>query len=205
MKHFVIPSDISIKKIDDVLLRAQENSADAVIISPKKADLKSDKKLVRRTALIFAKASYYGFDVEIGGWDLSRLVPRNRFLFHKELFRMVQGKRIKQTHFCSTNPDTINMIQKEARKLFSRFPEIKTFHLWPDRNKSDVWCNCPSCRAFSFAEQNLIAVNAAADVLALINPEAKLSYIEVETNNDEEPSIKPRENMFAIDLDSITA
>jgi hypothetical protein len=219
VNHFIIPSNLSIKKIDDLFLRASQDSVDAVIVSPQKSDLRNMKKLsghsrVRgRIKLIFEKAAQHNINVEIGGWMLSELVPRKCFLFHKELFRMEKGKRIKQVHFCPTNPDTINLIQKEARKLFSSFlesrfressfPQIKTFHLWPEQSKESVWCNCPSCRAFSFAEQNIIAVNAAADVLAETNPHAKISYIEIETNNDEKPSVKPRENMFAINREDI--
>lgn len=198
MKRFVITSDFSPKTIDDQLLWELRNSADTVIVSPNKSDIKCTNKLSRRMKLIFEKAAQYHLNIEVGGWELSNLVPRKYFLFNKELFRMESGERIKPIHFCSTNPDTIRLIQKESRKLFSSFPEINTFHLWPERDKENIWCNCPSCRAFSFAEQNIMAVNAAADVLAEIRPGAMLSYTEIENNTEEKPSIKPRNNMFTI-------
>jgi hypothetical protein len=200
MKRFIVSPDVPFKKIDDLFLQAKNNSANTVIITPSKADLKSDKKLSSKTALILEKAAHYKFDVEIGGWILSDLVPRKYFFLHKEIFRMESGKRKRKIHFCTTNPDTINLIKKEAGKLFNRFPEVSFFHLWFDKNKNDTWCNCPSCRAFSFAELNLIAVNAAADVLSVINPGAMISYIEI---IDEDKTVQPRENMFAIDVDSI--
>lgn len=198
MKHFLLPPHVPLKKLNDLFWQSVKQSADAVIVSPKESDLKNAHTLSRRMKFIFEKAVQHHIDVEIGGWELSSLVPRKHFFFHKDLFRMVQGERIKNIHFCPTNPDTINLVQKEARKLFSRFPEVSVFHLWPDRYNELMWCNCPSCRAFSFAEQNIIAVNAAADILAEINPGAMLSYIEIETINDEKPSINPRANMFAV-------
>jgi hypothetical protein len=202
LKYFILPRNLSAKKIDSWLLWGFRNAADILIVPPEKSYIKSANIIGGKMESLFEKANVFGFDIEIGGWELSHFVPRKYFFFHKEFFRMVQGKRIKETHFCPTNPDVINLIQKEARKVFSsflgsRFPEIKTFHLWPEKNNENVWCNCPACRAFSFAEQNLIAANAAAEVLAEINPEAKLSYIEIETNDDEKPKIKPRKNMFA--------
>ncbi len=199
-KRFILPSIFPVKNIDKQLLWGMRNSAGAVIIPPEKIDAGSAKKMSRGTAMILAKISEYGFTLEIGGWKLSCLVPRNRFLFNKELFRMECGERKKQPNFCPTNPDTIRLIQKEARKLFSRFPNVQTFHLWPDKNQETVWCNCPSCRAFSFAEQNIIAVSAAADVLAETRPEAVVSYIELP---DEEQTIRPRKNMLGLLLSSI--
>ncbi|MDR1575636.1 MAG: hypothetical protein LBS37_06485, partial [Treponema sp.] len=52
------------------------------------------------------------------------------------------------------------------------------FHLWPDQGHEKTWCACPDCRAFSPLEQNRIAVNSAADVLADLDPRARLSYLE---------------------------
>jgi hypothetical protein len=195
----MIPSDLPLKKIDDYFLSGQRNFVHAIIVSPKKSDLKGCNKLSRRMEIIFEKGAQYHIDIEIGGWELSCLVPRTYFFFHKDIFRMESGKRIKSIHFCPTNPDTIRLIQKEAQKLFNSFPQTIIFHLWPDKNKEHIWCNCPACRAFSFAEQNIIALNAAADVLAKINPRAKLSYLEIETNTGEQAKIKPRENMFVME------
>ncbi len=203
LKRFILPPDFPLKEIDSLFLWGQENSAGAVIVPPEKADLKSGKELRGRTKLIFEKASQYGFDVEAGGWELSRLVPRKYFFFNKEMFRMENGKRLKHIHFCPTNPDTIRILKHEAEKSFRSFPEVSVFHLWPDKNYESVWCNCPACRAFSFAEQNIIAVNAAADVLAKIHSKALLSYFKINDDTDEKPKIKTRDNLFAIEyLDS---
>jgi hypothetical protein len=113
--------------------------------------------------------------LEAGGWELSILLPRRLFLFHRELFRMEEGKRKKQGHFCATNPHTIVRIKKTAQTIFRRYPDIGVFHLWPDRGGENAWCACPSCRAFSPGEQNRMSLNAAADALAEVNPRALLS------------------------------
>ena len=123
-------------------------------------------------------AAEYGISLEAGGRDLSSLVPRSCFLFHRDFFRMEEGRRKKAHHFCPTSPGTIRLIGKEGEKLFRAAGESKIFHLWPDKGNETTWCSCPSCRAFTPQEQNRIAVNTAADILAAINPEASLVFYE---------------------------
>jgi len=113
---------------------------------------------------------HFAFFIEAGGRDLSLLLPRHLFLFNKQLFRMEQGKRKMNNHFCPTNPKTTAIIAKRAKKLFSRAMHKTTpdriFHIMPDEGCENVWCQCPPCRAFRPVDQYLIAVNAAADALA---------------------------------------
>jgi len=127
-------------------------------------------------------AEKHSFIIEAGGHDLSILMPRRLFLFHRNLFRMDQGKRKIAHHFCTTNPKTIAIITERARYLFSRslrtVTEPRIFHLMPDEGHEETWCACPACRAFSFCEQYIIAVNSAADALAKIDPEARLAFMD---------------------------
>ena len=81
-------------------------------------------------------------------------------------------------HFCPTSLGAIKIIGKEGRKLLQAAEGIEVFHLWPDKGAETAWCSCPTCRAFTFQEQNRIAVNASADVLATINPNASIFYFE---------------------------
>jgi len=78
-------------------------------------------------------AKHYKFNIEAGGNDLTSLLPRRLFLFHRDLFRLVQGKRKKHHHFCPTNPKTITRITKQAEFLFTRsLPSVtvpRIFHL----------------------------------------------------------------------------
>jgi len=142
---------------------------------------------------------HFAFFIEAGGRDLSLLLPRHLFLFNKELFRMEQGKRKMNNHFCPTNPKTTAIIAKRAKKLFSRAMHKTTpdriFHLLPDENCENVWCQCPPCRAFRPVDQYLIAVNASADALAKLDPQAKLSYVDFDTE-PEAAKVKTRKNMI---------
>ena len=144
-------------------------------------------------------AGEYDIAIEAGGRDLSSLLPRKHFLFHREYFRMEAGKRKKAHHFCSTNPGAIRLIGKEAEKLFRAAEGVKVFHLWPDRDAETVWCNCPACRAFSPAEQNRISVNIASYVLAAINPDAAITFFE---EPSEEINVPLRKNIFRAWRDS---
>jgi hypothetical protein len=156
-----------------------------------------------------------GITIEAGGWELSLLLPRSLFLCNTGLFRMDYGKRTPRYNFCPTNPKTIEIIKKNAAKMFgwaagkmsavsrkTASPRAAAgdapslvFHLWPDFRHEKTWCSCPACRAFSPAEQNRIAVNSAASALAEIFPQAKLSYFDFE---HEASGIRPRENVFGV-------
>jgi len=120
----------------------------------------------------------HGITLEAGGWDLSSLVPRRYFFFNRDSFRMEEGRRKKDHHFCPTSLDAIRIMGLEGVKLFQAAAGIEVFHLWPDKEAETAWCSCPTCRAFTYQEQIRIAVNAAADILAGINPSASITYFE---------------------------
>jgi len=140
-------------------------------------------------------AGEYGIVLEAGGRELSSLVPRRYFLFYRDFFRMEDGKRKKDHHFCPTNPGVTRLIAKESEKLFRFAPEAVVIHLWPDKGAETAWCSCPTCRAFSSLEQNRIAINVAADALAALNRAAFISYFE---KPGEGGKIKPRKNTFSL-------
>jgi hypothetical protein len=158
-----------------------------------------DDKIFRGGISKYIKlAKHFAFYIEAGGCDLSLLLPRHLFLFNKELFRMEQGKRKMNNHFCPTNPKTITIIAKRAKKLFIRAMQKtspdRIFHLLPDEGCENICCQCPPCRAFRPVDQYLIAVNTAADELAKLDPQAKLSYVDFDTE-PEAARVKPRKNM----------
>ncbi|MCX7655371.1 MAG: DUF4838 domain-containing protein [Treponemataceae bacterium] len=150
----------------------------------------------RRKKLLEA-ASFYGITIEEGGYCLSRLVPRRLFRTNKELFRMESGKRVRERNFCPTNPETLAILARQGRRFFQLRPEIRVFHLWPDQGEGHQWCACPTCRAFSPLEQELIAINSLAAVLQEILPGAFLSYLHPE---GEETTLSVRPNVFALPL-----
>jgi hypothetical protein len=154
-----------------------------------------------------------GIAIEAGGWELSLLLPRRLFLFNPGLFRMDYGKRTPRYNFCPTNPKTIEIIKKNAAKMFAqaagKMPGLSrkaagpdedgapplVFHLWPDYSHEKAWCSCPACRAFSPAEQNRIAVNSAAGALAETFPRARLSCFNFAP---EASGIRPKGNVFEV-------
>jgi hypothetical protein len=179
----------------EIVKWAANNNYDALVFSlDEKINLKSTYiKLAKRYELL----------IEAGGHDLSLLLPRRMFTFHRELFRMEHGKRKKYPHFCTTNPQTISIIAETARIFFTRSMPLVTaprvFHLLPDKGLENVWCACPACRAFSPAEQNIIVVNTAADVLAELDPQAKLSFFSFDIEPEVEAAgVIPRGNMFKL-------
>jgi len=140
----------------------------------------------------------YALNIEAGGRDLSLLVPRSMFLFNRDLFRMVHGRRKASHHFCATNPKTTNLIAERAYKLFDRAMQYTTapriFHFLPDEKHEDTWCQCPACRAFRPVEQYIISVNTAADVLAKFDRDARIMYIDFDLE-PEAARVKPRGNL----------
>jgi len=133
-----------------------------------------------RSKLVHLKqlALKQGIALEAGGWDLSSLLPRWYFFFQRDSFRMEGGRRKKDHHFCPTSLTALKIIEKTGKKLFWAAAGIEVFHLWSDKGAETAWCSCPTCRAFTPQEQNRIAVNAAADVLSAINPNASITYLE---------------------------
>jgi hypothetical protein len=149
-----------------------------------------------------ALAERYAMIIEAGGWDLSLLVPRRYFFFHRDLFRMDSGKRVRGFNFCPTNPRTVALLTAQEKRrlgaLLRLHPGIDTFHLWPDRGHETAWCSCPACRAFSRSEQNRMALCAAADALAALAPAARLSFLEETGDDPSEPAAPPRPNLFRL-------
>jgi hypothetical protein len=151
----------------------------------------------------------WGLIIERGGWDLSSLIPRGLFFFKRELFRMEEGKRIRNHHFCPTNPEAIALLR---RRISAGGPAGRTeqppqiYHLWPDRGAEHIWCACPACRAFMPREQIRLAVNAAAAALAEKDPRVRVSCLgEEETAADKLPGsseIVPHPNVFRLDPQS---
>ena len=188
------------KEREKLVKWAARNKYDALVFSLREKFLWNRAK---RVARIYG-AERYALALEAGGSDLSLLLPRRLFLLHRDLFRMESGKRKTERHFCPTNPETISRIREQAGKLFHRaLPGMtaqKVFHLLPDQGHENTWCACPACRAFNSAEQNIIAVNSAADTLADLDPQALLSFYDfgIAPHEPGASGIAPRKNTFQL-------
>jgi len=174
---------------------AVENNYDTLVFSLEDRFFKNRNMNFKYIKL----AKQHSLLIEAGGHDFPLLLPKRLFFLHRDLFRMEQGKRKADHHFCPTNPGTTAIVARRARALFARAMRKVTspriFHLFPDEGYETTWCACPACRAFSPAEQNIIAVNTASDALAKLDPDARLSYYDFGTEPEAE-GIAPRKNMF---------
>jgi len=193
-KRLFIDIKASEREREKTIYLAIENECNTLVFSFNDNYFKSDNKKQKYTKLI----SNYALNIEAGGRDLSLLVPKQLFLLNHDLFRMAQGRRKADHHFCPTNPQTISTITERANILLSnilyKITTPRILHILPDKNHETTWCACPACRAFSPAEQYLIAVNTVADVLASLDNEAKILYVDFDTEPDAE-GISPRPNM----------
>ena len=182
-----------LSKAEASVLWAARNRYDALVFP---LEVLASKKTGRKLSTIKKIAPEYGIVIEAGGYDLSSLMPRGVFFSHRDFFRMEGGKRKKDHHFCPTNPQALRLIGKVAKKLFLAAGETRTFHLWPDNGAEAAWCFCPTCRAFTAQEQNRMGVNAAADILAAINPDAIVTFYE---KPGEDGRIPLRKNIFRME------
>jgi len=193
-RRLFIDKKTSSREREKMIYLAAENECNTLVFSMDDNFFKSKNKnyikLIRNKAL----------NIEAGGRDLPLLVPKRLFYANRELFRMEQGSRKNDRHFCPTNPETIKLIKENTCKWLECILQYVTppriFHLLPEENHQNTWCACPACRAFSPAEQYLIAVNCFADALAKFDNEARISYIDYETEPDAE-GISPRKNVFS--------
>jgi len=196
LRRFQIDTQDLTANGDDWVLWALSHKVDALVLASKGAAFSALKeRLLHRKIRFLNSAKRFGLRLEDASISISSLVPRRLFLFKKDLFRMYEGRRRADFNFCPTNPETIELLKREARRFYRQRPWAQVFHLWPDEGRGGVWCSCPSCRAFSPAEQALIAANATADALAEIESDAQVSYIKSE---DDTLGIKPRASLMPL-------
>ncbi|MCL2181045.1 MAG: DUF4838 domain-containing protein [Treponema sp.] len=180
---------------DKMIKLAIENECNTLVFSLDDSYFKNRSKNTKYIKLI----KNYGLFIEAGGRNFPLLMPKKLFFFNRELFRMERGRRRASHHFCPTNPKTTAIIAENAAVWIERVIEGVTqprvFHLLPDEGRETTWCACPACRAFSPAEQYLIAVNTTADVLAKYDHEAMLAYVDFDTEPEAE-GISPRKNVM---------
>jgi len=193
-KRLFIDAKTSAREREKMIYLAVENGCNTLVFSLNDKFFKLKSKNIKYVKLI----NKYVINIEAGGRDFPLLIPKKLFFYDRGMFRMDQGKRKSDHHFCPTNPKTIVAITERAHDYFSTvIPKVTTprvFHLLPDEGFESTWCACPACRAFSPAEQYLIAVNTAADVLTKFDSDAKIIYVDFDTEPDAE-GISPKKNV----------
>ncbi|GAB1484235.1 hypothetical protein MASR2M78_30530 [Treponema sp.] len=188
---------------EDWVILALRNRIDAIVLSePITPSALLQERILHRKARLIEAAKNFSLSLEDGSCHLSQLLPRRLFWQNKELFRMYQGRRRPDFNFCATNPETISLLKKQARAYFKERSWARVFHIWPDEHEGGAWCSCPSCRAFSPEEQELIAANTLADALVEIGSNAQISY---SMGENDMLGIKPRPSLLLISREAWNA
>jgi hypothetical protein len=136
-----------------------------------------------------------GMTLEHGGHGLTAMVPRPLFRESPEAFRQHDGQRKPDHNFCPSSAVALRVLRQNAEAYFRARPEVDVFHLWPDDIPGGGWCGCPECQGLSPSEQALLAVNAAAEALENVNPDASLSFLAYHDTEAVPAAVRPRRNV----------
>ena len=176
-----------------LILWAAHHSIDEIILSLQPRCSEKEQKMLEKLC------AEYHLEIARGGHELALLVPRKLFLLHRDLFRMDEGRRKKDYNFCASNHKTQAVIKQHATRWFNKYYGTKKYYFLPEGGfEQDSWCSCPACRAFSFEEQNMMAINSAADALATIDTEAYIYYARQDTETD--TVLQTRKNTKSLNL-----
>lgn len=93
-------------------------------------------------------ATKYGGTLTYSLWDatLITLVPKSLFSEHPEYFAMDENGNRHTDHVCMTNPDVLDLVEKNAREIMTKATNgAKFIHIGQDDNIN--YCHCESCEA----------------------------------------------------------
>ena len=139
-----------------------------------------------------------GMTLEWGGHHLPALVPRELFKEHPEYFRVDEkGVRSNDLNFCP-NSGAIEVLKKNVRPILEQLPEVTNFNFYADDLMEGGWCHCPKCKDLTTADQNMLAMNAVAGVLAEVNPKAAVGLAAYH-DYEKVSKFKPAPNLYLLD------
>ncbi len=136
-----------------------------------------------------------GMTIEHGGHGLAALLPRGRFKALPEAYRYHAGRRTPDHNFCPSSAEGMAIVRRNAEAHFRAHPEVDVFHLWPDDIPGGGWCGCERCRSYTASEQALLAINAVAEVLAEVDPAARIGFLAYMDTEAVPAQVAPRENV----------
>jgi hypothetical protein len=136
-----------------------------------------------------------GMVIEHGGHGLAALLPRKLFPRMSEAFRYHGGRRVRDHNFCPSCEEGLDVIRQNAEIHFRAHPEVDVFHLWPDDIPGGGWCECSRCQDYTPSEQALLAVNAVAEALEGVNPDAQISFLAYMDTEAVPAKVVPRHNV----------
>ena len=133
--------------------------------------------------------------VEYGGHGLADLLPRSLFRHQPDAFRFDGTQRTPDHNFCPSHPETRRLIREHAAAFFQAHPGVDVFHLWPDDIVGGGWCQCPLCADLSPTDQALQATNEIAEVLAEVDPAARLAFLAYHDTVTPPTRVRPNPNV----------
>ena len=139
-----------------------------------------------------------GLAVEFGGHGLAALLPRRLFRRHPDYFRFDGRRRTPDHNLCPSSPGALEVVARNARAYFAARPGADVYHLWPDDIVGGGWCRCERCAGLSASDQALLAINAAARVLAEVEPGAKLAFLAYHDTIEPARRVKPEPNVVLL-------
>jgi len=172
-----------------------------VIEGPMALGAAPESQWQRHKATAVPLARQRGMTIEHGGHGLADLLPRKLFKgapgrkAMPEAFRFANGKRTPDHNFCPSSAEGLAVIRQNAAAHFRAHPEVDVFHLWPDDIQGGGWCECERCQAYTPSEQGLLAINAIAEVLEEVNPQAQVAFIAYMDTEAVPAKVQPRHNI----------
>lgn len=144
---------------------------------------------------IAAAAREHGMTLQFGGHHLPAFIRREAFEDHPEWFPVRKGQRDPRYNLCPTCPDALDELRRGAEVFFARYPGADVYHAWADDIWGGGWCSCESCDGLSPSDQALIATNAVADVLARVQPDARIAHLAYHDTLKPPEKTRPAENV----------
>lgn len=144
-----------------------------------------------------SRAAAQGIDIEYELHAGSSLLPRDRFEDAPEMYAMDRhGRRLREHNWCPSSPEARRIVGAGARELARLLkPDTHRYFLWGDDARG--WCHCESCRAWTDADQELLAANACAGALKAVDNAATAAFLCYAKTFQCPREVAPAEDVFA--------
>ncbi|MGE0599837.1 MAG: DUF4838 domain-containing protein [Dehalococcoidia bacterium] len=144
------------------------------------------------------EAAKRGIALQFGGHHLPGLLGRDLFVAHPDWFPLRDGARDARYNLCVSSPGAIAEVSARAREFFERFGGAAVYHLWADDIVGGGWCSCDHCSALTPSDQALRATNVLAEVLAEVDPAARIAHLAYHDTIAPPKSVTPAANVTAL-------
>ena len=128
---------------------------------------------------------------------LSYLVPRSLAGEHPDWFRMDEdGRRVADFNLCPSCAEAMDFLADRAEQLARLLPsDTHTYCFWPD-NVSKSRCHCPSCRALTASDQQLMLMHAILRGVRRADPLGMVPFLAYQDTLEPPVHVKPEKGVF---------